>query len=65
MLHYIITNRQILPDANGEYIKIDRGETPSDDLRFGTFDSGVYKTTNDPGRLSCFFPIPKHLIGRL
>jgi esterase/lipase superfamily enzyme len=42
MLHYIITNRQILTDDNGEYIKEDGGEMPSEELRFGTFDSSIY-----------------------
>ena len=47
MLHYIITNRQILSDANGDYIKPDGGETPSENLRFGTFDSDIYNATKD------------------
>lgn len=47
MLHYIITNRQVLQDANDEFIKPDGGETPSENLRFGTFDSQIYFETKD------------------
>ena len=45
MLHYIITNREIIPDEKGEFIKADGGETPSENLRFGTFDSDIYNAT--------------------
>jgi esterase/lipase superfamily enzyme len=47
MLHYIITNRQILIDNGTEYIKPDGGETPSENIRFGTFDSSIYNATKD------------------
>jgi esterase/lipase superfamily enzyme len=47
MLHYIITNRQILKDNAGEYIKPDGGETPTEILRFGTFDSAIYLKNMD------------------
>ncbi len=59
MLHYIITNRQILPDVNGEYIKPDGGETPSENLRFGTFDSTQYSATKDARKSVNLFPDPK------
>lgn len=47
MLHYIITNREIIKDDIGEYIKPGGGESPSENLRFGTFDSGIYNATKD------------------
>ncbi|MEP6465233.1 MAG: alpha/beta hydrolase [Parafilimonas sp.] len=50
MLHYIITNRQVLSDANGDFIKPDGGETPSENIRFGTFDSDIYNASNDSRR---------------
>lgn len=56
MLHYIITNRQVLKDDNGEYIKIDGGETPSDNLRFGTFDSDIYNQTKNSRTSVTLFP---------
>ena len=40
MIHYLITNRQILKDETGkEYIRADGKEQASDDLRFATYDS--------------------------
>src|SRR5262245_14459561 len=51
MLHYIVTNRRIMSDETGEFIKADGGETPSENLRFGTFDSAKYTATKD-GRTS-------------
>ncbi len=58
MLHYIITNRQIFSDDNGEYVKPDGGESPSDNLRFGTFDSEIYINTKDSRKSVNFFPDP-------
>ncbi len=58
MLHYIITNRQVLKDANGDYIKPDGGETPSDNIRFGTFDSTIYNETKDSRTSVNLFPDP-------
>ncbi len=59
MLHYIITNREILSDAAGEFIKSDGGETPSENLRFGTFDSDIYAATKDTRKSVTLFPDPE------
>ncbi|RNI39874.1 alpha/beta hydrolase [Hanamia caeni] len=59
MLHYIITNREIIPDEKGEFIKADGGETPSENLRFGTFDSDIYNATKDSRLAVTLFPDPK------
>jgi esterase/lipase superfamily enzyme len=48
MKHYIITNRTVLTDGNGiEYIKEDGGEEPNEYLRFGEFDSDLFRKNND------------------
>ncbi|HRH59107.1 MAG TPA: alpha/beta hydrolase [Chitinophagaceae bacterium] len=40
MIHYLITNRQILKDETGkEYIRTDGKEQATDDLRFATYNS--------------------------
>jgi esterase/lipase superfamily enzyme len=59
MLHYIITNRQIIPDESGEFIKPDGGETPSENLRFGTFDSDIYNSRKDSRESVTLFPDPE------
>lgn len=56
MLHYIITNREVRSDAAGEFIKPDGGETPSENLRFGTFDSDIYSNAKDGRRSVTLFP---------
>src|SRR5438128_1751623 len=56
MLHYLITNRAILGDATGEYINIDGGEAAGENLRFGVFDSDVYKQTHNSRRSIQLFP---------
>lgn len=47
MIHYLITNRAILTDENGEYINTNGTESAGDNLRFGLFDSAIYAATND------------------
>lgn len=47
MKHYIITNRAILKDDLGEYIKPEGGETPSENIRFGTFDSDIFRANGN------------------
>lgn len=59
MLHYIITNREILSDSEGEFIKPDGGESPSENLRFGTFDSSIYDSTKDSRKSITLFPDPQ------
>jgi len=48
MKHYLITNRAILKETDGtEYINIDGGEAASEVLRFGIFDSDVYRLSKN------------------
>src|SRR6266496_1496162 len=56
MQHYLITNRVILSDANGEYINTDGGEAAGENLRFGIFDSDVYQQTHDSRQAIQLFP---------
>ncbi|MDB5285267.1 MAG: alpha/beta hydrolase [Mucilaginibacter sp.] len=59
MKHYIITNRSVLSDGNGEeYIKEDGGEEPSEYLRFGEFDSMLFKVTNARASVKLFADLP-------
>ena len=59
MVHYIVTNRRIISDLKGEFIKADGGETPSENLRFGTFDSDIYSATKDGRASVTLFPDPE------
>ncbi len=58
MTHYLVTNRQIFKDKKGEFIKSDGGETPSENLRFGTFDSTLYLKTKDSRKSVILFADP-------
>jgi esterase/lipase superfamily enzyme len=56
MLHYLITNRAVLQDANGEYINANGGEAAGENLRFGVFDSGVYQQTKNSRQSIQLYP---------
>jgi esterase/lipase superfamily enzyme len=56
MKHYIITNRAILKNKNKEYVNPDGGEEATENLRFGTFDSDLYRKKQDPIASVNLFP---------
>lgn len=57
MIHYLITNRSVLKDENGrEYVKENGGEEPTDNLRFGNFDSDSFNQTKNSRTAIDIFP---------